>query len=252
MRHWGEARYPELEGIAGRRAAALLPLGAIEAHGPHLPLGTDIVIAEAMAREGARRLAEAGIESWILPAIPYAPAPFADGFAGTLSIAPATLAALLEDLATAVAARGVAVLAIVNVHFDPAQVTTVREAAARITERGRPTLVFPDLTRRALAARLTDEFRRGACHAGRFESSILLAERPELVDDGARRALAAREISLSDAIRRGETRFEEAGLAEAWCGDPAAASAAEGREIVATLGAILREAVEAAFAARVE
>jgi creatinine amidohydrolase len=252
VRRWGEARYPELEGLAGRRTAALLPLGAVEAHGPHLPLATDVVIAEAMARDGARRLALAGVESWILPSLAYAPAPFADGFAGTLSIAPATLAALLEDIAAAAAERGVGALALINVHFDPSQVTTVREAAARIAERGRPRIVFPDLTRRGLAARLTDEFRRGACHAGRFESSILLAERPELVDEAARRALPPREVSLSEAIRGGRTSFEEAGLPAAYCGDPAAATAEEGREIVALLGEILAEAVLAAFAAGVE
>jgi creatinine amidohydrolase len=252
VRRWGDARFPELAGLAGRRVAALLPLGAVEAHGPHLPLATDLVIAEAMAREGARRLTAAGVESWLLPPIPYAPAPFADGFAGTLSISPATLAALVGEVASAVAGRGAAVLALVNAHFDPAQVAALREVTARIGERGRPAVVFPDLTRRALAARLTDEFRRGACHAGRFETSIVLAERPELVDDAARRALAPREVSLTEAIRRGESRFEEAGLAEAYCGDPAAASAAEGRAIVATLGEILCEAITAALDTGVE
>ena len=76
--------WPAFKALARDRAVAVLPLGAIEAHGPHLPLGTDIFIAEAMARAGAERLAEHGFEAVILPALPVAPAPFAASFEGTL------------------------------------------------------------------------------------------------------------------------------------------------------------------------
>lgn len=245
---WNDASWREHAAAPAPRVA-ILPLGAVEAHGPHLPVGTDLWISEAMAREAARRLAEHGIVATLLPSMPYAPAPFADDFAGTLSIRRETLVALIEDVAAAVARRGVELLALANSHFDPAQIGALREAAGRIGERGRPRLVWPDLTRRALAARLSDEFRSGACHAGRFESSIVMAERPELVDDEARRALPAREVSLSEAIRQGRTSFAGAGLDRAYCGDPAAASAKEGRELIEMLGAILDEAITAALGA---
>jgi creatinine amidohydrolase len=241
---WHERPFSGLDSLAGD-AVAVLPLGAVEAHGPHLPVGTDVWIAEAMAREGARLLAAAGVEVLVLPSIAYAPAPFADGFAGTLSIRPETLTELIVDLAAALGRRGVATLALANAHFDPAQVGALRAAVERIRERGAPRVVFPDVTRRALAARLGDEFRSGAAHAGRYETSILLAERPDLVDDAARRALAAVPVSLSDAIRAGRADFAAAGLDAAYCGDPAAASAAEGRALVAELGRILAEAVTA-------
>ena len=243
---WDETSYPRMAAV-GERGVAILPLGALEAHGPHLPVGADVWIAEAMARDGARRLAAEGIPVWILPSIAYAPAPFAADFAGTLSIRPATLAALLEDVAESLAARGVAALAFANSHFDPAQVSTLREAAARIGERGRPRIAFPDLTRRALAERLSAEFRSGACHAGRYESSILLAERPDLVDDAARLALAPLAISLPAAVREGRATFRAAGLDAAYCGAPAEATAEEGRELVAKLGEILAESVRAAL-----
>ena len=240
---WEERRYPQLAGIDAQDAVAILPLGAIEAHGPHLPVGSDVWIAEAMAREGARRLAERGVAAYVLPALAYAPSPFGADFPGTLSIRPETLVALLVDLAASLAEQGVATLALVNSHFDPSQVSAVREAAERIRELGRPRVVFPDLTRRRLAERLTEEFRSGSCHAGRYESSIVLAERPELVDEEARAALPPLPISLVDAIRNGRATFAHAGLAEAYCGDPAAASVEEGHAIVATLGEIVAEAV---------
>jgi creatinine amidohydrolase len=242
---WEERRWPELGDDRG--GVAILPLGAVEAHGPHLPLGTDCVIAEAMARDGARRLAGAGLLAFVLPTVAYAPAPFAREFPGTLSIRPATLTALLLDLAEALAARGVDVLALANAHFDPAQVAALRDVAARVAERGRPRLAFPDLTRRELAHGLGEEFRSGACHAGRYETSIVLAERPDLVIEAERLRLPALPVSLSAAARAGRNGFREAGLADAYCGDPAAASAAEGHDLIARLGEILARAVQAAL-----
>ena len=59
---WEEAR-----DAAGPRSAAILPVGAIEAHGPHLPLETDVIIAQAMARSGAARLAARGLRVVVLP-----------------------------------------------------------------------------------------------------------------------------------------------------------------------------------------
>jgi creatinine amidohydrolase len=240
---WDESNYLQLDGRSGADAVAILPLGAVEAHGPHLPVGADVWIAVAMAREGARRLASRGRAAFVLPAIAYAPAPFADGFAGTLSIRPATLAAIVEDLAAALARRGVGTLAIANSHFDPAQVATLRETVAKLTARGAPRIVYPDLTRRALAERLGEEFASGACHAGRYETSILLAERPELVDRAAAASLPPLDLPLPAAMRAGHATFEAAGLAGAYCGDPAGGSAEEGRVLVARLGEILAEAV---------
>jgi creatinine amidohydrolase len=244
MSNWDERTYPELERV-GPRVVAILPLGAIEAHGPHLPVGTDIWIAEAMARRGAETLRADGVAAFVLPALAYAPAPFADDFAGTLSIRPETMRLLLLDLGTALVRRGVAILALANSHFDPAEVATLRATSEELRAMPGLKVSFPDLTRRALAARMGEEFRSGACHAGRYETSILLAERPDLVVESARRALPALPISLPEAVRRGEATFGQAGLAAAYCGDPAAASAEEGRALVDELGAILAEAVRA-------
>jgi creatinine amidohydrolase len=234
---------PRLAERAGAAAVAILPLGAVEAHGPHLPVGADVWIAEAMAREGARRLGERGVAAYVLPSLAYAPAPFADGFAGTLSIGAETIVALVVDVARALARRGVGTLALASSHFDPAQVAALRTAVERSEAIDGLRVVFPDLTRRALAARLGDEFRSGSCHAGRYETSILLAERPDLVDRGAMGELPSVTIALPDAMRAGHASFEAAGMPDAYCGEPARASAAEGRELVARLGEILAEAV---------
>src|SRR5947207_3192536 len=76
--------WPAVRDLPAEQTVAVLPTGAFEAHGPHLPLGTDIIIAEAMARAGAERLAARGLHVLLLPALPVAPAPFASEFPGTL------------------------------------------------------------------------------------------------------------------------------------------------------------------------
>ena len=104
-------------------------------------------------------------------------------------------------------------------------------------------IVFPDVTGRAWAPRLTEEFRSGACHAGSYEGSVVLAAAPSLVREKIRLGLAPNPVSLSEAIREGKRSFEEAGGARAYFGYPADASAAEGERTIAALGLILAEAV---------
>jgi len=225
------------------RVIAILPVGAIEAHGPHLPLATDVIIAEAMARDGAARLSTAGFEVLLLPALPFSAAPFAGGFAGTIDITAGAITSVVTSIARSLANHGISTTAVANAHLDPANVAALHAAEAEIAGSRGARLVFPDVTRRRLAERLTEEFRSGACHAGRYETSIVLAERPELVDVAVMRSLAPNPASLIDARRRGEGTFEAAGGTLAYFGSPADATAEEGHAIVAALGAILADAV---------
>ncbi len=225
------------------RAVAILPVGATEAHGPHLPLATDCIIARAMAEAGAARLAARGFEVVLMPHLPYTAAPFARAFPGTTTIRPETAAALLVDLGTSLAAQGFGALAIANAHLDPAHLGSLHQAAGELRRRAELAVAFPDVTSRAFARRLTAEFKSGACHAGQYEGSIVLAARPELVREAVRATLSANPSSLSAAIREGKNNFHEAGGPEAYFGDPAAATAAEGRETIALLGEMLEEAV---------
>jgi creatinine amidohydrolase len=236
--------WKDVSRLTSRRAVAVLPAGAIEAHGPHLPLGTDVVIAEAMARAGAMRLADRGLEVLVLPSLSFAPAPFGAAFPGTLDLPASATTSVVSALVRELGRHGIILTALANAHHDPANVTALRNAVAELdaTPDG-PRLVFPDVTRRRWAERLTEEFRSGACHAGRYETSILLAERPDLVDRDGMIALPPNPRSLVDAMRAGRATFAEAGGDEAYFGWPADATADEGRAIVGTLGDILCDAV---------
>ncbi len=244
---WGDATWTDLAraGLGRRRGktrvVALLPVGAVEAHGPHLPLVTDVVIASAAAEAALPGLRRLALRPVLLPPLPYAAAPFAAGFPGTISVRPATVAALLADVAASLERQGVAALVVVNAHLDPAHLASIRDAAR--AHGGAMPVIHPDLTEPRWARRLTDEFRSGACHAGRYETSVVMAAAPELVREEVRRGLPANPASLSRAIRAGMSTFEEAGVEEAYCGDPAAATGEEGAKTVEALGRIVVETV---------
>jgi creatinine amidohydrolase len=250
VRELGDLTYEDVRALDRARTVAILPVGALEAHGPHLPLATDMIIAQGMARAGAARIVRHGVHVVVLPALPFTAAPFGAAFGGTISVAAATVTALILDLARELTRHGFGALAIANAHLDPAHLGALAEAVSGARAEGLLPVVAPDLTKKALAARLTEEFRSGACHAGRYEGSVVMALRPELVRDEIRRGLPANPSSLSVAIRNGVATFEEAGGPRAYFGWPADATAEEGRTTVESLGEILADAVLDAWVPR--
>ena len=243
IRELAEMTWEEVRDLDRSRAVAILPVGAVEAHGPHLPLGTDIVIAQAMTRSGAARIAAQGMSVVILPPLPFTAAPFAAGFSGTLSVTPSAVTVLLTDLARELTRQGFAALAIANGHLDPAHRDALAAAVQAARKEHLLPVVCPDITQKPWASRLTEEFKSGACHAGRYEGSIVMAARPELVRDDVRKTLPPNPASLSTAIRDGKRTFVEAGGPRAYFGWPADATAEEGRASIEALGAVLAEAV---------
>ena len=101
IRELADMTWEEVRDMDRARTVALLPVGATEAHGPHLPLETDVIIARAMARAAAAPLAARGLASVVLPPLAYTAAPFAAAFPGTLSVSPATLRRKVAELQAA-------------------------------------------------------------------------------------------------------------------------------------------------------
>ncbi|MBX3126320.1 MAG: creatininase family protein [Polyangiaceae bacterium] len=242
-----EVSYDAIEALRERAPIFILPVGATEAHGPHLPLATDVIIAEAMAEAGGARLAAAGLTVVILPALAYTVAGYAAGFAGTISIRSETAAALVTDIGRALQGFGARALVLANAHLEPTHIQTLYAAQESLAAEPSLTVVYPDVTRKPWALRLTDEFKSGACHAGQYEGSIVMAARPDWVRDDVRLALPDNPSSLSLAIREGRTTFEQAGGPRAYFGYPARASAEEGLATITVLGEILAEATLAAL-----
>lgn len=245
-----ELTYPEVERLLAdpRPKIALLPVGSTEAHGPHLPLATDSLISEAVVVRAADALAAAGKVAAALPPIHYAVTEWAAMFAGSTSIAAETAIGLVLGTCKAMRAMGFDRVAVFTAHLEPDHIASLREVARRFQADTGEALVFVDTTRRAVAARLTPEFQSGSCHAGRYETSLVLALRPDLVRMDLAAALPEHVVPLAEHIRDGKRGFLECGMTQAYCGAPAAATAEEGRATLTTLATLVVEAVERALA----
>jgi creatinine amidohydrolase len=240
MTEFADLTSPQVAGLLDgpRTPVLLLPVGAVEPHGPHAPLATDHLISAGMCTRAAKRLADdPDLAVHVLPALDYGVTEFAAGFPGAVSIRPDTLRALVLDVCGSLRAQGLTRIVVVNNHFEPAHVAALRAAA------GEAGVAYLDLLRRANVARLTEEFRSGSCHAGQYETSLVLADRPELVDADVLPELPPVIVDLPAAMSAGATDFQQLGMVSAYCGTPAGATADEGRSTFDTLTDLLVELI---------
>lgn len=212
---------------AAGNLVVLLPVGSLEPHGPHLSLETDTEISLGAAERAAARLEAEGLSARIAPAVPYGVTECARGFPGAVSVPAAALTAFLAAVVDGFLAGGAAHVCLVNNHLEPEQDRAIR-AVLGGRDPARVSVACP-LTRR-WARTLSDEFKSGACHAGRYETSLALARDPRLSDEAVRAGLPEVPVSLSDALRAGIDEFGAMGMSRAYAGAPAAATAAEGDE----------------------
>lgn len=247
MRRLGELTWREADALVAASPIVLVPIGSTEAHGPHLPLATDAILSDELAQRAAAALDADGYATLIAPTIAYAITSYASEFAGTVSIAAETATALVADVCASLVGQGFARVCLVNSHLEPAHVASLAEACRRVRATTGVAVAFPDQLEKRWARTLTDEFKRGACHAGSYETSLVLAARPELVRDEIRRGLMVKPIDLARAMREGKKTFGEAGAAEAYFGDPAAASVEEGNDLYGRLVTMIVETVRAAW-----
>jgi creatinine amidohydrolase len=230
-RRLAEMSWCEAEVARDAGALVLLPIGSTEAHGPHLPLATDVILSESLAGRAAEALAGRGRSSVIAPSLTYAVTEYAAAFAGTISISAATATALVADVCLGLQHQGFPKVCLINSHLEPAHVETLRRACALVEERGGRRVAFPDQLEKRWGRTLGDEYRRGECHAGSYETSLVMAARPELVQDAERTKLAPVRINLARAMRSGVKDFIEAGASHGYFGDPASATVEEGEEL---------------------
>jgi creatinine amidohydrolase len=226
--------------LENRLTVGLLPIGAIEAHGPHLPLGTDVFLSLELCGRIAQQL-DAQRPCLILPPITFSVTRFAAGFAGTISLNPATAEALLTGVIASLHRHGLQTVALVNSHLEPEHVELLAGIWRKITA---PRLVFVNHCRRPWALELGEEFKSGDCHAGAYETSLLLASRyAEFVNVEAARGLPPVNLGLVSKMKSGVATFEAMGAEQAYFGDPARASTEAGERLWEVLVRMWVEAI---------
>lgn len=213
-------------------ALLVVPFGAIEQHGPHLPFGTDFLIVEAIARRAVDDSgADGGSAIVLAPTVPYGSSGHHLAVGGALSLAPPTFEAVAHGLFESAADSGFRRIFAINGHGGNEQLLRI---AAQAAARGRPLAIaggsYWSLAHESLTALAGPESTIPG-HAGRFETALVLALRPDLVS-----AVSSRE---QQAAVRPSSFWHEDDRAwssiDGYTDSPAQATAEEGEQYLAAL-----------------
>lgn len=218
------ATSPEVQAAFEKGAVCVLAVGAQEQHGAHLPLTTDTILSHGVAR---RLCVE--IDGLLLPPIAYGDAWNNEGFAGTLSIGPDTLRAILIDLGSGLQRAGAKALIIVNGHFGNREPIALA-ARALLQDCGFPVLHLDYPAMERLATEICESLPAAPTfyHADEVETSMMLALAPELVcmDRATKEYPVFPELFGMTPVRLDS--FNASGV----FGDPTLASAAKGEALI--------------------
>jgi creatinine amidohydrolase len=227
-----------------RRAVVLLPLGAIEQHGPHLPLSVDWLGAEEIARRLAPHLARRRYRPVLAPSIPYGVSTLAIGWSGTVSLSAATLRRLVGEIVEALAAPGFRRFVLTNYQADPDHLRSLGRVVRDLQRSCRLQVLVAGFApgapaENAMANPRVRALMRSATpeaewHSGEVETSVMLSVAPGLVRRRIARGLAPTRVDFRGALRRGVTRFRDMHpRGEGYFGSPAVARPETGRRIMA-------------------
>lgn len=209
---WMHCTSPELGALAEKDAVVLIPVGAVEQHGPHMAVGCDSFLAGWMAERVAQDLWEKEIPAVVAPTLTVANSLHHMNFSGTISLRPGTYMQVLQEWCRSIAAHGFRRIAIVNGHGGNRAPTNSALVEINL-DLGFP-VYFADIS--VFMKPTTGlESEKSILHSGEGETSLLLAYDETLVDSvyletRAKRNLpaAAEAAGLLSTFHRMETKTE--------------------------------------------
>lgn len=179
-RHLADLRAPELPSALTKDSIIVLPLGAIEQHGPHLPLNTDFVVADEVSRAAVEAVGEE-TNSWLLPTLPFTKSNEHAWSPGTMWLSATTLMAVLDDIARSVASTPARKILFINGHGGNSALTAMMNREIRLKWGLQTFLAHPHMPADQGGSSAESELGMGV-HGGMDETSVMLHLRPELVD----------------------------------------------------------------------
>ena len=237
--HLAQTTWQDVGALCGDRIVAILPTGACEQHGPHLPMETDTYLVNAVCSKAANRAAESdpGLEVLLLPTIPIGRSSHHLDFPGSLSVSAATYIKLIEEICESIYPHGFRRILIINGHGGNAD--CLRIAARNIRDRMECLVGVASYWQ--VAGESIDHLRRspagGICHAGEMETACMLylnegAVRNELIRAEIPKCVSPRLVldlvSSGSCINHNVRDFSKDGV----LGDPAVADAAHGKALL--------------------
>ena len=234
-RQLAHLRAPDVVTQLSERSIVVQPLGAIEQHGPHLPLHTDLLIAESVAVAAVARVGDE-LDVWLLPPLAYTKSDEHAWSPGTIWLSTSTMLAVLDDIGRCVSMTPARRLVSFNGHGGNSALLAVANRELRRKYGVMTFLAHPSLPPDQGGASTAAELGFGV-HAGADETSLVLHLAPELVDlsvaiRGIPEHLATnRYVRFGGAVSFGwlSNDFNDDGV----IGDPAGATAERGAELFA-------------------
>jgi creatinine amidohydrolase len=181
---WEELSAPQIAALERDSTVVVLPVGSVEQHGRHMPVGTDTILAQSIAIAAADRLKDPVV---VLPPPWYGFSAHHMRFAGTVTLKAETMMKLVEDIVGSVVEHGFRRIAVVNGHGGNGGIIDVLASTLGHRFYGRARiacLTYFQLAREEIAA-LRASRPGGMGHACEFETSMLQHVRPDLIEIGA-------------------------------------------------------------------
>jgi creatinine amidohydrolase len=227
-----DLRAPEIDELSSE-TVAILPIGSLEQHGPHLPLSTDLVIAETLANDAVEASGDS-LDLLLLPALAYSKSNEHAWSAGTMWLSATTLLAVIDDLARCLATTPARRLVFLNGHGGNSALLQVASRDVRLAHGLRTFVMHPSLPADHGGTSPAAESGMGI-HAGYEETSVLLHLRPELVRLELARPSVPESLARFERVRfGGAVSFgwlsDDFGT-DGTIGDPTGASAGHGRAL---------------------
>jgi creatinine amidohydrolase len=233
VRRFADLTGPQVAELLTEKSILVQPLGAIEQHGPHLPLSTDSVVATAVAEAAVAQVGEE-LDVWLLPTLEYTKSNEHAWSAGTVWLSATTLLAVLDDLGRCVATTPAKRLVFLNGHGGNSALLNVANRELRLAHGLMTFLAHPGVPPDQGGTSPPEELGMGV-HGGTDETSIMLHLAPHLVDmsKGERRVPEA--IALNKYVRFGG-RVSFGWLSndffpDGYIGDPTSATAELGQRL---------------------
>ena len=240
-----ELRAPEVRERLTARSIIVQPVGAVEQHGPHLPLNTDLLIAEAVATASVERVGDE-VDAWLLPALAYSKSNEHAWSPGTVWLSPTTMLAVLDDLGRCVAATPAERLVFLNGHGGNSALLGVANRELRLHHGLMTFLAHPSVPPDQGGVSPEVELGMGV-HGGIDETSLMLHLAANLVDMSAAMRNVPEWLDGNEHVRFGGP------VTFGWTsddfgghiGDPTVATVERGQQLfeaaVERFGAALRE-----------
>ena len=200
-RRFADLSGPQVTQRVTSRSVLIQPLGAIEQHGPHLPMSTDLIIAESTAKAAVHAAGD-DLDLWLLPPLAYTKSNEHAWSPGTIWLSATTMLAVLDDLGRCLAGTPARKVVFLNGHGGNSALVAVANREVRLAHGLMTFLVHPFVPADQGGSSPADELGMGI-HGGADETSVMLHLRPDLVDMASATRCVPEALTAFERVRFG-------------------------------------------------